>query len=369
MKTKTLLVLFFYCLIFNVSAAIVPVVSGDNLQTKINAATAGDILIVGPGIYSGNISFNKKLTFFGPGYQRSSGGDAVLTGSWFWSQTGSDGSYISGFVMQSFLMTSNNVTFIRNKVGNSIYLGSDGTSGYNTTGNKILQNYLCTDNVGVADDNYVRIGTSGSFAQTNYLFKNNIVMTKIIFAHTNGSTGIFENNVFDPDSSNYSSPANYNNAYRVFNGGIQGISFYNNIFKGKFPNANIAADGMFGTALNTPLNFKRNIVDVLTNSVVLPPDNLVSTAQLFGGYPVNITGLNNGDGRVILKPLSPAINYGRAAPYGNGDTPIDAGAFGGAQPYVLNGIPIGPYIYSMSVPPLAAAGSVIPVTIKAKTNN
>jgi hypothetical protein len=213
----------------------------------------------------------------------------------------------------------------------------------------------------------VYIGNSAATTQTNYLFKNNIIMTKISFNHANASTGTIENNVCDPDGSN--TTAGWGNTTYYVNGGINGISFYNNIFKGAFPNLNAGDNAIFMTALNTPLNFKRNIVDVLTNSISLPIDNLVSTAELFGGYPVNITGLNNADGRVILKPLSPAINYGRAAPYGNGDTPIDAGAFGGAQPYVLNGIPIGPYIYSMNVPLLAAANSVIPVTIKAKTNN
>lgn len=366
MKTKTLLILFFYCLIFNVSAAIITVVNGDNLQTKINAATAGDILIVGPGTYTGDITVNKKLTLLGPGYFRSSGGDATLTGGYVDIPFAGEGSYFSGFNVVGDLYTSaSNITIIRNRVGNSLNFGF-GT--WNTTGIKIIQNYLCTNNSPCADNNRVNMGNNAGYTHANYLFKNNIVMTKISFNHSNSSTGVFENNVFDPDSSNFCD--NYYNArYNLWGGGIQGISFYNNIFKGKFPNVVSNADGMFGTALNTPLNFKRNIVDVLTNSVVLPPDNLVSTAQLFGGYPVNLTGLNNADGRVILKPLSPAINYGRAAPYGNGDTPIDAGAFGGAQPYILNGIPIGPYIYNMSVPPLAAANSVIPVTIKAKTNN
>jgi hypothetical protein len=248
-------------------------------------------------------------------------------------------------------------------------MGSDGSTNHNTSGIKILQNYLCTNNIPVSDDNRVRIGNSSGTTQTNYLFKNNIVMTKVSFNHANASTGTIENNVFDPDADNFSQVGYYNNNYRVWAGGIQGISFYNNIFKGKFPNTSSAADGILGSPLNIPLNFKWNIVDVLTNSISLPADNLVTTAELFAGYPTNLNGLNAADGRVILKSLSPAINYGRAAPYGNSDTPIDAGAFGGAQPYVLNGIPIGPYVYSMTVPPLAAANSVIPVSLKAKTNN
>jgi nitrous oxidase accessory protein NosD len=98
MKTKILLYALLMTLSTQLHAAIITVVNGDNLQTKINGATAGDILIVGPGTYTGNYEINKKLTLFGPGYHRSSGGDAVITG-YVWFQNGtSDGSYFSGFL-------------------------------------------------------------------------------------------------------------------------------------------------------------------------------------------------------------------------------------------------------------------------------
>ncbi len=124
MKTKTLLTLFFYCLIFNVSAAIITVVNGDNLQTKIDGATAGDILIVGPGTYTGNITVNKKLTLLGPGYFKSSGGDATLTGTYVDFPLGGEGSYFSGFnVVGDLYAGTSNITIIRNKVGNSLLFG------------------------------------------------------------------------------------------------------------------------------------------------------------------------------------------------------------------------------------------------------
>lgn len=356
---------FLLCSFYVSNAATITVVNGDDLASKINAATAGDILIVGPGTYTGNFVVSKKLTFMGPGYLRSSGGDAFIAGYVLFA-SGSDGSYFSGFrVRDDLSVLSNNTTIIRNNVGHSLLIGTDGSSNANTSGVKVLQNYLCTNNIAVSDVNRVYVGGWSIYTQTNYLFKNNIVMTKIHFNHSNASTGVVENNVFDPDNNNYSHAGYFNNNYKV-TGGINGISFYNNIFKGNFPNA---SDGIFKTPEGTPLDFKWNIVDGLTDNVTLPANNLVSAAEIFAGYPTNISALNNADGRVILKPLSPALNYGRMAPYGNEDVPTDAGAYGGSQPYVLNGIPIGPYIYNIIVPSIAASNSVIPVSLKAKTNN
>ncbi|MCP9766455.1 hypothetical protein EGI22_00955 [Lacihabitans sp. LS3-19] len=341
-------------------ATIISVVNGDNLQTKITNASAGDILIVGAGTYS-SITLSKKLTIFGAGYYKTIGGNSIITGQINFS-AGSEGSYVSGMYCDNVDISASNITFARNLVTTRLVLGSS----VSTNNVVVSQNYLCTSNITSNDNNLVLIGTGN--IQTNYVFKNNIVMTKINFNHPNGSTGLIVNNVFDPDSSNSSSTGYYNDIYRIVGGDIKGLSFYNNIFKGSFPFAT-TPQGLFTSANATPLNFKWNIVDFVTSSITLPADNLVSTAKVFAGYPINTGGLNNADGRAILQPGSPATNYGRKAPFGSSDPVTDAGAYGGEQPYVLSGIPVGPYIYSMNVPPLAAANSVIPVTIKAKTNN
>ncbi|MCA0366087.1 MAG: hypothetical protein LCH67_18765 [Bacteroidetes bacterium] len=357
MKTRFLL-LFLSFFSISTYGAVISVVNGDNLQTKITNAVAGDVLIVGPGTYN-PIVVNKKLTILGPGYFKNSGGNAVISGNIDISSTGA-GSYVSGLYCTSVTISASDVTFVRNLVTYQMHVGY----GISTSNVKVIQNYLCANNLTSNDNNLLIIGTGN--LQTNYLIQNNIVMTKINFNHPNGSTGLVINNTFDPDSSNSVSSSFWNDVYRVSGGDINGVSFYNNIFKGKFP---FSTQGMFTSAANTPLNFKWNIVDVITDSITLPSDNLISTAKIFGGYPTNTIGLNNADGRAILAPGSPAANYGRKAPYASNSPVTDAGAFGGDQPYVLSGIPVGPQIYSMSVPPLAAANSVIPVTVKAKTNN
>jgi hypothetical protein len=279
---------------------------------------------------------------------------------------GSSGSYISGMdILNEFYIGSSNNTVTRNKIFSQFIMGYDYNSGYvSTINNKITHNYLGTYN----NSSYpsINVGFSSGFIQNNYLIANNICLTKLRFDHDNASSGLVINNVFDIDSTNTGGSG----AGEVFamTGGINNVSFYNNVFKGGFPNTTIY---MFNpiNPLYHPYAFKYNIIDKLTSGITLPSDNLVTTAKIFGGYPTNTTGLNNADGRAVLSPGSPATNYGRKAPYASNSPVTDAGALGGDKPYVLSGIPVGPQIYSMSVPTLAAANSVIPVTVKAKTNN
>lgn len=370
MKTRLLLL---FLNLFSVSsfAAVISVVNGDNLQTKINNATAGDVLVVGPGSYNANsdIILTKKLTILGPGYFKTEGTAYIYQ---LKCNGGSEGSYISGLEVQyDAFIAANNVTFIRNLVNRSVYLGYNGSS-FNTSNSRILQNYIMgQNNNGNAS---IFVGYSTSNIQSNFTISNNICLTNIFFYMHNSSTGTISNNVFDPDSTNLGTSGNGTYIGIQPGGGISNVSFYNNIFKGGFlhttsSDAYTIFSSNSGYPDTHPLNFKYNIYDILPSGYTIPADNLLTTAKIFGGYPTNTLGLNNADGRAILAPGSPAANYGRKAPYASNSPVTDAGVFGGDQPYVLSGIPVGPQIYSMSVPPLAAANSVIPVTVKAKTNN
>jgi hypothetical protein len=349
MKTKILLLSFLMlsaCVIGR--AAVISVVNGDNLQTKINDATAGDVLIVGPGNYAG-VTISKKLTLLGPGYFRAGGAASIASVTF---DANSAGSYFSGFeVTGACQINGSNITAKRNKLAALFYIGN-GASFSNIV---VVENYCM---------NTVYIGSSSSYQMSNFRFANNICLSSINFDTGSTSSGLVVNNTFRPDSSTTSS-----NVFITYGDGIQNVSFYNNIFTTGFGTSSTSR--MFHDASRVPLNFKWNIVGPGTTVIPIPTDNLTNQnwSPLYAGYPTNITGLNNADGRVLLKALSPAINYGRKAPYGTSDPVTDAGVFGGDQPYVLSGIPVGPSIYSMNVPSLAAANSVIPVTIKAKTNN
>lgn len=349
MKTKFLLLsilMLSACLIGQ--AAVISVVNGDNLQTKITNATAGDILVVGPGNYAG-VTISKKLTLLGPGYFRP-GGAASIAAVTF--DANSAGSYFSGFeVTGACQISGSNITVKRNKLTSTFYVGYGAS----------LSNVIAIENYCLGT---VFIGSSSSYQLSNFRFNNNICLLNLQFDTGSTSSGLVVNNTFRPDSSTTSGNVNIS-----YGDGIQNVSFYNNIFTTGFGTSSTSR--MFHDASRTPLNFKWNIVGPGTTVIPIPVDNLTNQnwSPLYAGYPTNVTGLNNADGRVLLKALSPAINYGRKAPYGTSDPVTDAGAFGGDQPYILSGIPVGPSIYSMNVPSLAAANSVIPVTIKAKTNN
>jgi hypothetical protein len=349
MKTRFLLLSFLMVSAVIISqAAVISVVNGDNLQTKITNATAGDVLVVGPGTYAG-VTISKKLTLIGPGYFRS-GGAATVAGVTF--DANGSGSYFSGFeVTGAFQISGNNITAKRNKVTNNFYVGYGAS----------LANIIVSENYCSA---LVLIGSSSSYQLSNFRFSNNICLSNVNFDTGSTSSGLVVNNTFRPDSSTSSG-----NIYITYGDGVQNVSFYNNIFTTGFGTS--ATSRLFHDATRTPLNFKWNIVGPGSTVIPIPANNLTNQnwSPLFAGFPSNITGLNDADGRVLLKALSPALNYGRKSPYGVSDPTTDAGAFGGDQPYVLSGIPVGPYIYSMAVPSLAAANSVIPVTIKAKTNN
>lgn len=349
MKTKVLLFSFLMLSASLLSrAAVISVVNGDNLQTKITNATAGDVLVVGPGNYAG-VTISKKLTLLGPGYFRPGGAASVSSVTF---DVNSAGSYFSGFEVTSTCQISgSNITAKRNKFAGNFLIGN-GASFSNIVA---IENYC----LGI-----VYIGSSSSYQLSNFRFANNICFGNLQIDTGSTSAGLVVNNTFRPDSSIASGSVTV-----TYDNGVQNISFYNNIFTTGFGTGSTSR--MFHDASRVPLNFKWNIVGPTTTAIPIPSNNLTNQnwSPLYAGYPTNVTGLNNADGRVLLKALSPAINFGRKAPYGTSDTVTDAGAFGGDQPYILSGIPIGPSIYSMNVPSLAAANSVIPVTIKAKTNN
>lgn len=348
------------------SATVISAVNGDNLQTKIDNATAGDVLVVGPGVYNenNNITLSKKLTILGPGYFKT-GGTAFIYQ--LLCNPGSEGSYISGMEVQyDVYVAASNVTIIRNLVNRQLYIGYNQSLYANLSNVKVLQNYFNSNSL---TDLY--IGYNSSNIQTNYLIANNLFKTNVEFRHSNSSTGILVNNVFDLDSTNLGGSGGID-FVQINGGGINNVSFYNNILRGGFVYSDATNSyTLFSStnSLNHPLNFKYNVYDNQPVGYAIPSGNLLTTAPLLAGYPTNLLGLNNADGRAILVPGSPAANFGRKAPYGPTDQVTDAGPFGGDNPYVLSGIPAGPYIYSLNIPPLAAAGSSIPVTVKAKTNN
>jgi len=79
-----------------------------------------------------------------------------------------------------------------------------------------------------------------------------------------------------------------------------------------------------------------------------------SATALFVGDATEST-----DGRWQLKAVSPAI--------GAGEGGADCGAFGGPNPYILSGLPVGPTIYELNVSSYVKPDGKLPMTIKVKS--
>lgn len=359
------LLLFCVCLLaLNISSfgAIISVNSGDDLQAKMNAATAGDVLIVAGGTY-GTINFTKRLTLIGTGYLLPAGGPssaiAQITGIVSFA-TGSDFSILTGFTLSGTInIGANNITFSRNNVGvtgGAFYIGSDGIA-ERATSNVVVKQ--CKFQGGS-----IEIIGNGAYIHNNYQFLNNLFdVSSISLNHKNESSGAFVNNNF---SANLTSNSD---VYFYFANTATNVSFYNNIFG--IP-LKTTASYLLASANFIPTNFHYNVMvgnGVPENNSTLTTNLVNQTAtNLYAGWNANPQALTS-DARSILKLGSPAILYGRLSPYAPASTATDAGAYGGVEPYITSGIPTGPYAYQILVPNVAANNSNIQITIKAKSSN
>jgi hypothetical protein len=343
-------------------AAIIQVNAGDNLQTVINNAAVGDVLLVSPGTY-GAINLNKRLTLIGTGYlfpaNAPSTGVAAITGD-ISILAAADGSIITGFTISGSGLSvgANNIIFSRCLISTGyLYIGWNG-SGYANTSNTIVKQCKILSN------SVTIFGLGSGVVAANYQFLNNIFDLSgiITLSHGSESSGIFINNSF---SGNLTSNINIQPGYTT---ALTNVSFYNNIF-GKALNTN---GSYLLTAGYIPNNFHFNVMvgNGVPETNAPSATNLINqtSSSIYAGFPSNPMALT-ADARNILASGSPAMNYGRLAPYLVGSTATNAGAYGGAEPYVTSGIPVGPYSYEFVVPNVAANNSNIQIRVKAKSNN
>ena len=187
------------------------------------------------------------------------------------------------------------------------------------------------------------------------LSNNSVARNNIILHYVSGSSGcIFENNI-------------------VVSGGASGwgdplpMSFQNSTIRN-----NILINTREGFADQIPYNcrvYYECINNVIQNNVLSVAERYIDTNDMFKGYPNNYyvgatvenTFVNEGsdDGKWQLLSTSAAKG---AATHGG-----DCGAFGGATPYVLSGIPMFlPHITEALVPVKPTDGKI---TVKLKIEN
>lgn len=335
--------------------------SGMNLQTEMNNASAGDILMVEAGNY-GTITFNKQLTLIGTGYanaQTATPGSAVLGMVKF--NTGSAGSWLTGFQTGDINVSVSNVVVMRNYCG-TIRVGINDAANYwqAIANNVVIKQNLATRLEILA---YTSPGQVSNFSVKNNLFSMGFHLEGVIGGEIINNT--FDYNISPMDENTWGHSYTSQEAYYNSSAGCgkQNVTFKNNII------THISNNGSWSCPVTyyLPDIFKNNILHASTNQyngynhpIIVGNVTITDLNTLYQGYPNNSSGLAF-DARNQLASNSPAK--------GAGEGGTDCGAFGGDEPYVLSGIPFVPNIYDLKVPQTTSQNGILNIQIKAKTNN
>ncbi|MBK8516022.1 MAG: hypothetical protein IPL55_06950 [Saprospiraceae bacterium] len=306
------------------------------LQAAVTAAVEGDIIYLYPSSTSyGSATINKKLTIIGPGYYVAQNPSLMIN------------TYVSNGIVDNLTFASGSNGTLITGVDISIIL-MNGQANIAITRCK-LRAYSTLDNTNniLFEGCYFEWGGNSTSPYTINANSNNnsLIIRNNIFAaaKSNGGwydlviqsncTAIIENNVF-------------NWYYYFFNSIVR-----NNIFLQNATNV-IANNG-------TGNSFQNNIL--VGNQTGLGSTNIIAVPQanICEGYPTQ--GARTFDDRFMLKPGSPALGAGIGG--------IDCGAFAGATPYKLSGIPFIPLIYQVNAPTTGNAASGINVNVKIRANN
>ena len=302
-------------------------------QTAIDSCHAGDTLYAeGTTISYGNVTISNKINIIGPGYflAQNPNTQVNLNSALFGTITfnaGSNGSYITGIQAGYINLATgvNNIILKRNLInGTSNYTNQLLLNG-NNANILILQNYIVSNQA----SNYgpVSLGSGCS----NVTIANNFVQgtsgSGYELIHVDpAASAIITNNVIVGTATNQYLTLNnttFNNNILNVNGSINGS---NNSENNNFSmNANL--DTTAGNAHHNHIN--------------------ISPSTLF-------VGTGSADGQYKLKAGSSAI--------GAGLTGEDCGMFGGADPYVLSGMPTVPAVFFFAAP--TSGYGTLPVQVK-----
>lgn len=290
-------------------------------QAAHNGATAGDTLYFEPSaVLYGDLTCTKKLILVGPGYflnenpetqalpTSASLGSVILTTS---GGPTSEYSKIMGLDIVSIIIEVSNIVVERNLIHYDVVVNAGEINNI-----LVCQNYI-------GGSVYTEVTTAPPYSVNNFMVKNNMITYLYSFPE---SYFTIENNI-------------------IWNGfiNVQNSTLQNNImiYGAFYPNNNsysynIATDNAFGN-----LNGNQEFID---------PETMFMCYSSCTGY--------SSDGRWMLKPGSPAIGTGAGG--------TDCGMFGGANPYVLSGLPAIPAIYYFSH---SNTNSQINVNLKVKSHN
>lgn len=297
------------------------------LNAAIESASDGDVIhLIGSAIEYQAGTVTKSVQIYGPGYFLTENPDTQATPigaqiAGLTLSTGSAGSLVSGVTIRGLTnvaVSNDSITLQRCYFQSSVNIS---TSSINII---LLQNYFTRG---------IEIFNGAS----DILISNNIFASDL--------------NRDDPFIDMNSSGANATIINNTFVKGSQ-LILNDSVF-----NNNIIVDDGVGTWIFNNTSASNNLVNQEFIAGAPESQFKVVTESPFS------TESSSKDGRFMLQnavPPPPAIGGGI-----NGE---DLGAFGGATPYVLSGIPAIPNIYVLEIPATVTRHNGLRVRLKARTN-
>ncbi|WP_019990589.1 right-handed parallel beta-helix repeat-containing protein [Rudanella lutea] len=335
MKTTLLILGLMLATTFTFAQNVIRVQNGQSLQTIIDdpAFVAGSVLLLDPGSY-GSVIVRKRVSIIGSGYFNGTN-EAQLDDVTFASNnlTASDGSLITGCSMRTITISRSNITvqrcrFYPNSSTDDINIGAIDNA-------RLVQCFI--------DGNVVISGDA-----TNFLIKNCIINGAIYTRNSSVRyTGVIAHNTMTYAACDVISLGTTNVNVTVANNILITPATCNNANAGQ----NYRTD-MFAS-------FNNNIVR-LGNYQSTNPSNVFLNVANMAGTLFTPAGTSL-EGQYMLSASSPAR--------GAGEGGTDCGAFGGADPYVLTGSPVGPVIQDLQVPATARQNETIQIRLRAKIQN
>ncbi|CAH0996235.1 hypothetical protein EMA8858_02366 [Emticicia aquatica] len=322
-------------------------VSGLNVYTTIqaahDAAADGDIIYVEPSASSyGTLDCTKRLSIIGNGYFLAQNSNvsfdlrmSMINGITF--NAGSANTSVTGIYTNNLGFNNvSNITIERCYIQNTNYIAFSSASQSFITFSKCF----ITGNIW---------GYSEAHSPENCTFKNNIIGGGIKYF----SNSVFTNNTFS--TQNNSTLTNLVNS-----------TIANNIFRSNACNSCVQ-QLLFDPIIHTGTTISNNII------ACLPTGNTCSFI-----LPTGNGNINNGDYSTLFLLSDPydvglidknfqLVLTSPAKGVGTGGT--DAGAFGGANPYVLSGLPTVPITTNFTTSGAGNTSVPLQVSVTVRANN
>ncbi|MDN5203866.1 NosD domain-containing protein [Fulvivirgaceae bacterium BMA10] len=322
-----------------------------SLQEAIDNANTGDTIYVAgsPNAYDGTtlIRLNKGLVIIGPGYFLGENPNTQAlnqTAKIYQMEIGesADNAIIMGL---DFDVTGQITTKISNRRRDGT-LGTAGPSGLTLFRNKLDNIRVSHGTNIIIEQNYILSGNSVHSIvivdpASNILIQNNILITTWSTSHSiNGSGDTFSNTIIR------------NNVMNMGIEDLNGVEIINNIFLDQ---------GFFDDCDNNQI---KNNVFTAPESVVIPTSSTGNTLL------DNVFSVTQSEVFLIDAPvIDSEFQLGDSSPAsGVGFEGVDAGAYGGAAPYVISGLPPIPSIYELTTNGIGSASEGINVRIKVRSN-